>query len=176
MTLIQLKSKSAFHFSMLVMLSLFLHCAPSRALQYASVNYNFLDEGFLSPHTLQTVGNSELHPDPSGKIIAQKKCSQRAYAVAKNRMLRIMLHTNLSIPPIESLTYNSKSFDNDYPKIFSNADYIHAETDFHHILNKMFVALEDNRSKTSCKIILRLNGADLPDKIRAQRLAFKPQY
>ncbi|MCR9141102.1 MAG: hypothetical protein NXI24_02540 [bacterium] len=155
-------------------------CQPSRFLEKRHVTYNFQDEGFLSKHVLQTIGSTGVNETSRGTEGGRRLCLSAAERVARERSLRVMLHTRLDLisnQPTE-LELGSATFDRDYPFAFTPRDLIRAEVDFRALLNRGFIALQENRSRDACSVVFRIESAgdrDLPAEIRAVRLTFQPE-
>jgi len=165
---------------LLLLILFFVSCAPTESILKENVDFNFKEEGFLDPDTLQTIGEA-LYPALSEGIETQRVlCLKQALDVAKERSLRIMLHTNLNLPA-RKVTVNAtatgtaqKDFDRDYPFPFSKRDLLHAEIDFMPLLDKGYIALQDTRTMEKCTVIFRIKGDDLPGEIRKYKLSFMP--
>ncbi len=157
------------------------HCQPSRFLEKRFVTYNFQDEGFLSNHVLQTVGQQSMNPQIHGGTDgARRLCLSAAERAARERSLRVMLHTRLNLQsnqPTE-LDFGASTFERDYPLEFTARDMIRAELDFRPLLDRGFIALQENRSRDACSVVFRIESRgdlDLPAEIRAVRLSFQPE-
>lgn len=171
-------------------------CKASPFLEKRHVTYNFQDEGFLSSRVLQTVGRSQLEADASwGTAGARRRCLATAQQIARERTLRVLLHTRLNLqgnqpeqaPEVDGL--GGSSFERDYPLNFSPRDLLRAEIDFRALLDRGVIVLEENRQRDSCSVVFRIEspaateaaaGAtdvfrDLPSEIRAVPLSFAPQ-
>ncbi|MEQ9365253.1 MAG: hypothetical protein RIF32_13485 [Leptospirales bacterium] len=155
-------------------------CQPSRFLEKRHVTYNFEEEGFLSNRVLQTIGQAGLSETTYGTEGARRLCLSAAEGVARERSLRVMLHTRLELSanqPAE-IDFGSATFDRDYPLTFTARDMIRAEVDFRSILDRGFIALQENRGRDACSVVFRIESrsdADLPAEIRAVRLSFQPE-
>ena len=165
---------------LLVLCVLAAGCQPSRFLEKRHVTYNFEDEGFLSTHLLQTVGSVSLDETSRGTASARRLCLSRAEHEARRRSLRVILHTFFEIPGTAggALLTGTNTFDRDYPIAFTERDLIRAELDFRELLNRGFIALQENRKRDACSVVFRIESAadqDLPDEIRSVRLTFEPE-
>ncbi|MBX7059804.1 MAG: hypothetical protein K1X75_17200 [Leptospirales bacterium] len=143
-------------------------CTPSAELQRMGVAYNFLDEGFLDRHTLQTLGRSQMESSGGGLDADRSRCLTRALDEARLRAVRAMLHLRDSIPPLATdSSYNQSAFESDYPRRFPEAELRRAQSEFAALLERGYIALQDARSQDSCKLAFRIVGEDLPREIRA---------
>jgi len=145
-------------------------CNPSEVIYKEHVVYNFTSEGFLMPDVLQAVGRADVTRLDAGLDAGRSRCLEEALYNAKNRALRVMLHTNLYIPG------GGDSFDADYPVNFSEGEYIRANVDFSDILSKGYIALQDSRSSSSCFVVFRIMEKDLIKKIKRVDLTFCVNY
>ncbi len=163
---------------LLLLTLLAANCQPSSFLVKQNVTYNFTTEGFLSPNVLQTVGQAEIESRRyGGSRAAHRLCLNTALRTAKERSLRVMLHTHFDVRPGQerSSGVDSGDFARDYPLDFSERDLIRAELDFRDLLEQGFIALQDNRSRASCSVVFRIEGEDLPAQIRSVSLTFRPE-
>lgn len=151
-------------------------CQPSEILIVDEVQYNFTVEGFLSRNVLQTIGNAKFRDHKYGTDHARRACLLTAGDLARQRMLRVMLHTHFEIQGQANSSYLEQDpFESDYPVEFAPGEYIRAELAFRPLLDKSFIALENARSRSSCQVVLRLVGQDLPSRIRSQTVLFTPR-
>lgn len=123
---------------------------------------------------MQTIAISDIQFDPNGKIISKKNCQNTARLLAQKRILKVFLHTKYSIPSNNAQSLNSNAFLADYPREFTNDEYLDAEIDFAELMSKAYIVLVDFRSKTQCKIILRISGIDLPYQIKNTKSKYNP--
>lgn len=155
-------------------------CQPSRFLEKRHVTYNFQDEGFLSNHVLQTVGQTTMDQARWGTEGARRLCLSQAEDLARQRSLRVMLHTRLDLTAnqAQEVDLGSATFERDYPLAFTARDLIRAEVDFRRLLDRGFIALQENRSRDACSVVFRIESRghqDLPAEIRTVRLTFQPE-
>ncbi len=166
-------------------------CQASPFLEKRHVTYNFQDEGFLSNRVLQTIGRGQVEAGASwGTAGARRRCLTAATQAARERTLRVMLHTRLDLQgnqPDQAAELDGlggSSYARDYPLRFSPRDLLRAEVDFRALLDRGVIVLEENRERNSCSVVFRieaLTGApanlpqDLPAEIRAVRLSFAPR-
>lgn len=162
--------------AVLALASLACACTPSAFLRKREVTYNFKSEGFLDPHTLQTIGTAGRELSRAGEAAADRDCLNRAGATARARALRVLLHAHFEIPaqPAADLS-GGGDFERDYPAVFSERDLLRAELDFAPLLRQGFLALQDSRSREVCSVVFRIEGTDLPARIRAFELSFVPE-
>lgn len=160
----------------IILLSLFISCTPSTVLYNKHVIYNFKDEGFLAPNLLQTVGTAEVRLLDGGLEAARVHCIEEAFYTAKNKAIRVMLHTRLDIPGSESGSGISGSFARDYPVEFRQKDYLKAAVDFKDLLDEGFLALQDSRTTQDCSVVYRIIDDQLIRKIKGVELSFCVNY
>ncbi|MCB1172598.1 MAG: hypothetical protein KDK39_03480 [Leptospiraceae bacterium] len=142
-------------------------CQWTDTLAYPAVYYNFSDEGFLSRDILQTKGQSRM-PAALNENLARKKCLQSATQQARERLLRVCLHTSLAIPPSKNQTLGlaQDAFDSDYPVQFTGSQLLIAEITYAELLDQSRVILADTRSRENCQVVLRLQAPAVADQIR----------
>ena len=150
-------------------------CAPTPFIAQKHVRYDFTTEGFLSPHMLQTVGRGE-----GSERSSREQCLERALESAVRKAVRVMLHTKHEIPPdsggsLRTGQPGGDAFERSYPFQFTQRDYVRGLIDYDSLLRQSYLALQDARSRTDCTVVLRLEGTDLPAKIRSIRLTFMPE-
>jgi hypothetical protein len=155
-------------------------CQPSQFLEKRHVTYNFQDEGFLSNHVLQTTGSAQVTETRWGTAGGKRLCLGAAEQEARRRSLRVMLHTRLEIPAGQAAQGDmaAATFERDYPYAFSVRDLIRAELDFRVLLDRGFIALQENRKRGECSLVFRIESTgelDLPAEIRQVSLSFEPE-
>lgn len=158
--------------AILIVTTIGASCTPSAVVYDRHVFYNFQDEGFLDRNTIQTIGRAEYPPGDIGKEAADRICLERALDVARKRALSIILHTAFSIPG-QPGTSTSGTFEQDYPRQFSEIDLIRAELSYAAIINPGFIALQDVRQEKKCSIIFRIEGNNLPSQIKSLKPGFE---
>ena len=150
-------------------------CQASSFLYRNHVTYNFTDEGFLSTHVLQTIGESEIEPSAYGTARDDRLCANRALNRARERALVVILHTYYDIEPIRGSSGSStNTYANDYPHEFRPSELIRAEVYFRPILERGFIALQDNRARKDCTVVFRIEGPNLPGEIRSLPVTYEP--
>ncbi|MBL8022360.1 MAG: hypothetical protein JNM27_21970 [Leptospirales bacterium] len=157
----------------LVSLIVLSHCTPSALIERKYVTYNFRDEGFLSPRMIQTVGKSSYAPGELTVEASRVHCSQNALSVARDRMLRVFIHTKFNLKGKGGS--GTSGFDRDYPAAMSERELLRAETDFGPLIDRGYIALQDVRAADSCSIVYRLEGEDLSKEIRSVETTFQPR-
>ncbi|MCE9599723.1 MAG: hypothetical protein K8S54_17320 [Spirochaetia bacterium] len=159
----------------LVLIALFACscCTPSALIERKYVTYNFREEGFLSPRMIQTIGKSNYANGELTVDASRFHCSQNALSMARDRMLRVMIHTKFSLKGQKAS--GSSGFDRDYPVAFSGRDLMRAEADFGALLDRGYIALQDVRATDSCSIVYRLEGEDLSAEIKSVETTFQPR-
>lgn len=115
-----------------------------------------------------------------GTAGGRRLCFSAAEQTARQRSLRVMLHTyfDLSANQATQLDLGTATFERDYPLSFTDRDLIRAELDFRALLDRGFIALQENRSRDACSVVFRIESTgdqDLPEEIRAVRLTFQPE-
>jgi hypothetical protein len=96
--------------------------------------------------------------------------------MARVRALRVLLHAHFAIPAQAAADLSGGGdFERDYPAVFSERDLLRAELDFAPLLRQGFLALQDSRSREVCSVVFRIEGTDLPARIRAFELSFVPE-
>jgi hypothetical protein len=160
-------------FTAMIPFLLLISCTPSPEIYRQHVTYNFRDEGFLDPDTLQIFGESAYRNIEEGDAAVRNLCIEDAYREARKKTLSVFMHTYFKIPP--SAKSGQSDFGKDYPYNFSDKDYIRAEIDFGPLLEKGFIAMQDIQSVKSCFIIYRIREKDLAEKIRSQKVTFDPR-
>jgi len=146
-------------------------CTPSSVIYKENVIYNFSDEGFLAPDMLQTVGEAPVERYDAGIDAARTLCLEEAFYRARERALRVMLHTTLRIPAAAT-TQGRDSFESDYPVHFRETEYYRALIDFKKLIEKGYIALQDSRSTERCYVVFRLKQEKLAESIRSTKLTF----
>lgn len=148
-------------------------CTPSALIERKYVTYNFRDEGFLSPRMIQTVGKSNYASGELTVEAARVHCSQNALYMARDRMLRVFIHTKFNLKGQRAT--GTSGFDRDYPAALSERELLRAETDFGPLIDRGYIALQDVRAADSCSIVYRLEGEDLSKEIRSIETTFQPR-
>lgn len=151
-----------------------LACTPSAFIQKDRVDYNFQDEGFLSPDMIQTIGKARVR---GSEVKADELCAASALGQAKRKALSIFLHTKFKLPSRKrtfSLQQGS-TFPDDYPFPLTDRDYARAEVDFETLLNTGFIALQDTRQAETCTVVFRIRSDDLPGAVRRIQVTFRPE-
>ncbi|MCB1324808.1 MAG: hypothetical protein H7A21_11470 [Spirochaetales bacterium] len=155
--------------------SVYTACSASHFLVNEHVTYNFSDEGFLSDRMLQTIGTAVVDISVPGLENASRRCLDDALVRARERALRVMLHTRFGVPGNTGAAGGLSDFERDFPLEFSERDMIRGWIDFREILDRGFVVLKDNRSRESCLLVYRVQGEDLPAEFRAVPMSFQPE-
>ncbi len=154
-----------------VFLLFFSHvtCAPSTFLTKRFVDYNYTTEGFLDSSTIQVIAEEEFQSS-RGTIKKDKElCIELAQRKAIKRMLRLFLHINKKIIPNKKTSSNT-SFEEDYPKTFTEEEYMFAELRFNHYLKEVKIILEDTRKQGKCLIVARISKDKIAEKLREVKL------
>ncbi len=160
-----------------VFIFIFIFCQPSKFLQKRYADFNFTDEGFLTPHLLQTVGRVNYQSTLQNIRNDKRLCLELAQREARDRLLRIMLHIKLDLHDnykVNQIEAQSK-LAVDYPFIFQKSDLLQAELDFASLLNQAFIAIQDSRNSKECMVIYRIQEKQLVQKIRELSLTFYPK-
>ena len=161
--------------SILCLLPALFFCTPSPYLVQKHAVYNFTDEGFLTPHLLQTIGRGSLAEDQD-IMTARRLCLEEALHQAVRHALSVFMHTYFEIEAVQSkLSGSGVSFAADYPSTFTERDYIRAEIDFRPLLKEGFIALQDARSREECTVVFRIRQDDIPHRIRNMKVTFRPE-
>lgn len=149
---------------------------PAEVLYKRDALYNFLEEGFLSDDILQSVGSSSTLSSDSTLSDIRRRCLERARDMALDRMVSMMLHTNIGYHSRAGGTQNVKGeFRQDYPRVFSDREVILGSMDFADLLQQHFVAYQDLSSTDRCVVVIRIIQPDLSKKIRRHPLSFQPR-
>lgn len=158
----------------LVVLFASCSCAPSAFIQKDKVEYNFQDEGFLSPKVLQTVGKMKV---TGAEIRSDEYCAELALAQAKKKALSAIVHTRFDLPSRKKTFafQPGSAFADDFPFPLTERDYARAGVDFDELLNTGYIALQDTRQVESCTVVFRIRSEDLPASIRRIQVTFRPE-
>ncbi len=149
-------------------------CTPSALIQKDRVDFNFQDEGFLSPKVLQTVGKARV---AGSEIRADEYCADQALAHAKRKALSAIIHTRFDLPSRKkSISLQPGSaFTDDYPFPLTERDYARGLIDFDALIGSGYIALQDTRQAESCTVVFRIRSEDLPAAIRRIQVTFRPE-
>ena len=155
-------------------------CRQSEFLRKRYVDFNFNDEGFLSPSLLQTIGHASYQSARRGSRNDERLCLELAQRKARKRLLKVVLHLYFNISSQDSFDKQKKeasktkhSFSRDYPAAFSNEELLRAELAFSGFLQRAFIALQDSRDPKQCMVVYRIKGKNLPQEIRQTKVKFK---
>lgn len=151
-----------------------LGCTPSLLIQKDKVDFNFQDEGFLSPQLLQTVGKAKV---AGSEVRADEYCADLALAQAKRKALTALVHTRFDLPSRKKTVslQPGSAFPDDYPFPLTERDYARASLDFDELLNTGYIALQDTRQVESCTVVFRIRSEDLPAAVRRVQVTFRPE-
>ncbi|MBI3394888.1 MAG: hypothetical protein HY042_03555 [Spirochaetia bacterium] len=159
----------------LVGLGMLPACRPSQVVYADRVQYNYKDEGFLSPDVLQTIAKANTGPSLTLEQ-GRQECIREAESKAKRRALRVILHTRFMIKARKSgPSLTGSRFEDDYPFSFTERDFIRGELDFEALLGTGYIALQDARESETCTVVYRIEGTDIPALVRMQRVTFRPE-
>ena len=158
-------------------------CRQSEFLRKRYVDFNFSDEGFLSPSLLQTIAYASYQSARRGSRNDERLCLELAQREARKRLLRVILHLYFDISSKDRFDRQrgeapmigraEHSFDRDYPAFFSNDDLLRAELAFSPFLQRAFVALQDSRNPGQCMVVCRMQVKNLAQEIRKAKINFK---
>ncbi len=140
-------------------------CQPSAFLTKRYVDYNFTQEGFLSPYLLQSIGRASYQSAIRGARADKALCLELARRKARRRMLRIMLHIRFveaskleGLRTTASVEKGADALSIDYPFHFQARELAQAEIAFAALLRRAFTALEDSRRRGQCMLVYRLEA------------------
>lgn len=155
-------------------------CRQSQFLRKRYIDFNFRDEGFLSPSLLQTLAYASYQSGKVGSRNDERMCLELAQRKARKRLLRVILHLYFNIDSKSRLnkkmgeqSVTKHSFNTDYPFSFSADEFLRAELAFNPILRKAFIALQDSRDPKRCMIVYRVKAKDLSQEIQNLKVNFK---
>ena len=164
----------------LILLVFFGTCRQSEFLRKRYVDFNFIDEGFVSPSLLQTLGRASYKSEKGGSDKDEALCLKLAQRKARKRLLRVILHTHFRISSRNSFdkergkpVREKTAFEKDYPFSFSDDELLQAELAFQPFLQRAFIALQDSRDPKQCMVLYRVTGENLPEEIQQMKPAFK---
>lgn len=158
-------------------MSFLFNCKQSEFLSKRYSYFNFIDEGFLSPSLLQTIGSAKFYSEKWISTKNKQMCLDLAQRDARRRLLRIILHLYLRIPSkissrispristknisnnkTRAIQLSKDDLSSSYPVHFTNTNIVRAELAFREFIGRGFIVLADSREVKKCRVVYRVKG------------------